>query len=317
MHEEESIELYHKLRKEAKENFGQWAHSPCESWKWDYFKEQLNSDNLKNFRRSLLSAGALNFPDRPVDIKKAWISGIPLKLKLIGLKTILEKLYKLRTYTKIDFTNISDNFVGNPCYYKLGKVYITEASIRNYYYSVAIDRIRSAENFTLNNMLEIGGGFGSLALKLISSPRLHLENYYLIDLPENLALSFYYLKNNGCNVSVASERDGLKESLSSARVVLLPPWMLQKYDFKVDLLINTMSFQHMNLGNLLYYFDNVKRLKIPFLYLVNRNKKKDPEDVEILKYPIFDAYKLASRKAWIFSDNPLLEHLECLFKINV
>ncbi|MDD2689177.1 MAG: putative sugar O-methyltransferase [Candidatus Omnitrophica bacterium] len=314
MYEKETISLYYLLKEEGRKNPDSWKYSPIEQWKVDYFGENLNESNLSNFRRTPLSSGTISFPDAPTQREKPWLSGIPLRQKMSGIIYIIKKLHKLNSYKRIKFTELTDNLIGNPCYYRAAKAYLTELSIRNYYYCEAVNRIKNSESLDMANIFEIGGGFGSLALKLMTSSSLNIKNYYLLDLPENLALSFYYLKNNGCHTEVVLSEKNYERSNGINKVFLLPPWMLQTYDFSADLFINILSFQHMTLGNLNFYFNNIERLKIAYLYLMNRNSKKDETDVEILKYPFPKPYKLISSKEAFFNESSPRKYLECLFK---
>lgn len=118
------------------------------------------------------------------------------------------------------------------------------------------------------NILEIGGGFGGLCAVL------NFRNYYFVDLPEIAPLAYWYLKNKGKEVNYVT------------------PWDLPKLNAKIDLFINTMSFQHMTQENLEYYFGEIARLKPKYLFLVNRNWKRDPTDVIMDDYPIPKDYQL-------------------------
>lgn len=174
MYEKETIELYYMIKEEALKNIGDWKASPVENWKTGYFEKNLNEKNLVNFRRTLLSGGTINPPDRPIHahdyFNNGWLNGIPLNEKLRGILTIIGRLYKLNKLFKLNCYNLSelsDNLIGNPCYYKIGKHSITDFSIRMFYYHEKIRREFACK--VLKNIVEVGGGFGGLCLKLIIS----------------------------------------------------------------------------------------------------------------------------------------------------
>ena len=301
MFEQETINLYKKLHEEAKNNFGDWSHSPVEGWKVDYFRKEFNEKNLINFKRSPLCEGTINPPDRPIrkgekGLTEPWFKGIPLWQKIKGLKSIILSLIILSKNFKLDFFELSDESIGNPCYYGFGKTKITDLSIRMFFYQKYIEKeIKSA-----NSALEIGSGFGALCAKLMQSESLGIKNYFLVDLPENLALAFYYLKNKGFNVEVFG-KDKKQQNSPEKTIYIVAPWLLKDFSFPVDLFINTMSFQHMTEKNINYYFSEIERLKIKKLFLVNRENKRDSTDVRFSDYPIPAGYKLVKQDNYPFS----------------
>jgi len=286
MFEKETINFYQKLKEEELKNPGAWTYSPVETWKIDYFLDNLNENNLKNFRRTSLSAGLISFPDRPLKYKSGllnpWIKGLPLWQKIRGIRDIGVELLRMRKKIDFKFSDIKDNLVGNPCYYKLGRTNITDFAIRMCFYSKYLKK----EFSNIGNVLEIGGGFGGLCQELLSSPELNIKKYVLVDLPESLALTYYYLMNSQC------KKD---------RFIILPPWELAKTDNSFDLLVNTMSFQHMSKENINYYFSEIERLNIKNLFLVNRDTVRDPSDVKISDYPIPSKYRLVKQDNYPFS----------------
>jgi len=311
MFERETINLYDKLKLYAERNSGSWEHSPVEDWKIDYFSLNLNEDNLVNFRRTPLANGMINFPDRPLGCKpeyllKSWISGIPFWQKIKGARDIILELYKLRSRFRFKMSDVCDSLVGNPCYYKIGKIYLTDFAIRMCFYSKYIER--EFLNPGRINILEVGGGFGGLCLKLLSSKNLDVGFYILVELPEILPLSYWYLRNSRCNkvLTVISEEDldKLKEkNLNDKIAILAAPWMLKKIDINLDIFVNTMSFQHMTRENIGYYLSEVDRLNVRNLYLVNRDLTRDPTDVKISDYPIPQKYKLIKQDKYPFSNH--------------
>ena len=75
---------YLELAEEARRHPGEWQPSPHEGWKPDYFSSQCTEDTLQHFRRSRLSGGLINFPDRPSHLTDEWRRGLSLKERIIG-----------------------------------------------------------------------------------------------------------------------------------------------------------------------------------------------------------------------------------------
>ncbi|MHA1676154.1 MAG: putative sugar O-methyltransferase [Candidatus Njordarchaeales archaeon] len=315
MFERATIELYKKLREESEKNHGEWAHSPVEHWKVDFFEKNLNILNLKNFRRTPLSGGLINFPDRPSKseefLEQYWFNGIPFRQKLRGVLDMSLMLYRLRRQFKFSIKDILDNSVGNPCYYGLGKIKITDFSIRMCYYLKKIEK-EFAQNKSVKCILEIGGGFGGLCLRIMQSKKITIEKFIFVDLPECIALAYYYLMNNKINVkALVTTEEELTTNKIDTQVLLLPPWLLPKLDIKIDLFINTMSFQHMTRENIEYYLSEINRLNTENLFLVNRDWIRDKTDVKISDYPIPSRYWLVKEESYPFS-----KQLIRIYKLN-
>jgi putative sugar O-methyltransferase len=158
----------------------------------------------------------------------------------------------------------------------------------------------------LNSVLEIGAGFGGLCNLLIKDWEIH--TYYIVDLPENLLIQQYYLHNNGHQVLSWKQRDSRNPAIPC--VYLLNGEEISELSDQIDLMIDTMSMQHMTQINLDLYFEEIKRLNIPYLYLVNRNTLRDLSDVKFEDYPIPNSYMNTLLKS-VFGRNHL-EGLYCL-----
>ena len=148
--------------------------------------------------------------------------------------------------------------------------------------------------------MEIGGGFGGLAAELVQF--LDPPVYYLVELPDALPLAFFYLKSRfSCPIQVLFRPE--EKADVSSRIVLAAPWKLDDLEPRIDLAINTMSFQRMDMDNLRYYFGQIDRLGTKRMYLVNRNRKRDLSDVVIDQYPIPGRLKLIKDQRWPFGEH--------------
>lgn len=143
------------------------------------------------------------------------------------------------------------------------------------------------------SILEIGGHYGGLCSLMLDEG---IEEYYFVDLPEILPLAFWYLKNE------------------EKAPTFIAPWELPGLNARIDLFVNTMSFNHMNRDNLEYYFNEINRLKPKYLFLVNRNWKRDPTDVIMDDYPISKDYKLIKEEKLPWLVFPHHNHLIRVYK---
>jgi putative sugar O-methyltransferase len=308
--EKQTSKLVKELRTAALQDpDGKWRHGPVESWKKEL---ELYSDDkhIKNFRRSFIVAGVLNPPDRPFKINKKydglqedcieWFKGISIIDKLRGGRLVFKLFNALKKRLnnldiKYSYAELADDTVGNPVKFLIPFIGgVTEASIRYWYYSSFLKKyIGSA-----NTVVEIGSGYGGLSKRV--REKLDVKKYVLVDLPENLSLAYYYnssLKNTDVH-TILNTSDLSK--LDEDGVFLVGPWMLKELSVDVDLVINTMSFQHMTVDNLEYYFDFINKVMPNAVYHVNRNVKRDETDIVVDDYPRLTGMSLEYDKEWIF-----------------
>ena len=324
--EEESIALFHSVKKAIV--FGDWEPAPVEKQYLPLREALLTTPGeLRQFRRSFLAGGRLNFPDspHPKEHYLKWdnsLAGQGLRRALHLLKQTL-RLYRHRPFRLED---VDDNLIGQPTvcsipksvkgvlaavghrYFKLRNFKktdcynITEAQIRFLYYRMQISTLVGS---SMGTILEIGPGYGGLAAELLQ--HLSIGRYFMVELPKNVPYVYFYLRACfDCPVQVLYRKED--QINLSARIVILAPWMLPILDSEIDLLVNTMSFQHMFAKSLYFYLRHADRLKAKHLYLVNRDTKLDSTDVIISQYPIPRGYEMLYRKPWLFGP-----HLEIVY----
>jgi len=158
-------------------------------------------------------------------------------------------------------------------------------------------------------IVEIGGGFGSLASKLLKA--FPACKYVLLDLPEANALQHYYIESlyEGCGVySYAKHRDdrSLRRFFQGDdRVAILPGWCASDLsDESVDLIINTRSFMEMNSKTVGYYFGEINRFAAigSHFYNVNRVVKLVGEELICFNdYPYSSCWKVVDERAYPYT----------------
>lgn len=231
---------------------------------------------------------------------------------------LLRKGLQLYRHRRFRIADLADNLIGNPTAFPIPRSIrgamlglarhflrmrrlprpqywrITEAQMRFFYYRTQIERMVGDWPHTI---LEIGGGYGGLAGELIRHTR--VDQYFLVELPETIPLAYFYLQRcfDGA-IQVLCGRDDRVNP--GARIVLVAPWKVEALRDKIDLFINTMSFQHMTADAIQYYLGHVDRLETCCLYLVNRDSKRDPSDVPISQYPIPQSYTMSHNEPHLF-----------------
>jgi len=253
-----------------------------------HFLKKIKKINLENFRKkNILSEG--------LDDQGNFF-------------TLVENLIDLTDLCGKKFINeFKENDVGNPdnCYvvnrekYNFNDLFIIQFTYK----------IRKFLNIVPKRVLEIGGGYGSLANKI---KKLYPNTtLYLIDLPEAGLLQSYYLSSIYTDKKFFLYEDFKKlentlniEYLEKFDFVILPPWCLEKIKFKkyFDLVINTRSFMEIRFNEIKSYFNFIQMTIRPggIFYNVNKYEKiKSGDIIRISEYPYDNFWKvLSSNQSW-------------------
>jgi len=134
---------------------------------------------------------------------------------------------------------------------------------------------------------EIGGGHGRVVRDLLTL--MPLETVFYIDLPLNMILAARFLGHfhPGRVHLVWSEADEPKEG----HINIVAPWLIDRIDTPIDLLINYLSFQHMSIDALNYYSDRLIRPRVQVIYHENRDRPREEFDLGAADYPFRDAFE--------------------------
>ena len=255
-------------------------------WKkrYDYTKKLYRIKNLKNFRNNNLSN---NLDDKHE----------PNKQKLNFEKFKLEVPWSF--FQKF----ISKKNIGNNKYFfyhKGFKIDSNEIFIIKWLYDLK-DYIFLKKN---KIFCEIGAGYGALASMIQLNTNC---KYIIIDLPEALFLSAYFLNKNFnrkkiCLYSDLKSQNIDKKILNEYDIFVLPPWVKFNKDINFDFVINTRSFSEMNYFTINKYFDLInKHLREDGFFLnINRYEKSTVgHSIKFYKFPYNSKWKkLISKKSW-------------------
>ena len=226
---------------------------------------------LPYFRTLIFPGGGpLRYPDCPVYWKSSWFNRNPIK-HLLKARIELAKIKSIYTETLkrhgISLPDFEEDLIGAPYHSREFLVFgnpITEANLANSFYYALIARY--ADLNKASSILEIGGGFGGLMGRIgLRHPD---KKLFLIELPRATVLAHYYLKTKLHNARLHFNPASPLNATSHVNVLF--PWMLNHLKRPIDLVINTVSFQHMNAANHAFYFENLRRLKVPLIFSINR-----------------------------------------------
>jgi hypothetical protein len=160
-------------------------------------------------------------------------------------------------------------------------------------------------------VLEIGGGFGSLARIIIKNKN---TKYFLIDLPEANLLSNYYLKNFFPEKKIFNYLDfknlDIEKEINNFDIFIIPPNTLKSKKLFFDFIINTRSFMEMKMNIIQEYFDLIQNKIVEGGFFLNVNrylKSTVGEDIYFYKYPYDEKWDV------VISEKSFLQDHICFF----
>lgn len=203
--------------------------------------------------------------------------------------------------------------VGNPYGYYVDGVFYRAGVDYQHYYATIIGRlVRSPEPQVV---LELGGGFGGLGHFLVrDNPDL---TYVDVDLPENMALTAFYLLSAFPDKKIAlyGELDLTTADLRDYDAVVLPNFAIEQLkDNAIDLCFNSYSLAEMSLDTVANYVGQFNRIASKFIYHINHTRI---QPVLADNFPIdYDKFELISRApaSWNLANNKDMDEYEFLYK---
>lgn len=203
--------------------------------------------------------------------------------------------------------------VGNPYGFEIDGKFFRFGVDYQHYYATIISRLIRSEGHTA--VLELGGGFGGLGHFLMRDNSNF--TYIDVDLPENMALSAFYLLSAFPDKKIAlyGEIDLATADLSQYDGVVLPNFALAELkNDSVDLAFNSYSLAEMSLNNVANYVQQFNRLASKFIYHVNHTRIP-PVRADDFAFD-FDKFELISRAPalWNLARNKDMDEYEYLYK---
>ena len=130
---------------------------------------------------------------------------------------------------------------------------------------------------TINNVLEIGGGFGSLGEIIYKTFNQHTAKYCNLDIPPTCVIADYYLKK-ATSSDILGPFDDHEVNFNSEdwTLAVRPNWDIGKVTGNIDLFVNYISFQEMEPSVVSNYLEHVLRLQPKWILLrhIREGKQK-------------------------------------------
>ena len=130
----------------------------------------------------------------------------------------------------------------------------------------------AAELYTRENaappraVMELGGGFGKSLADLIRIFPAATALY--VDLPVNMAVAAHYFDGRFPGRVHLVWRD--TDAVRAGMINVVAPWLIDKIDLQIDLMINFLSMHHMPQRTMDFYFARLIAPKVRFFYHENR-----------------------------------------------
>ena len=180
---------------------------------------------------------------------------------------------------------VSESEVGNP-------IEQTKINGRNFSrsfmnYLLGLNFLKqNVETSSINKVMEIGGGFGSLGEILLKDQRQDIF-YINADIPPVSYFSSYYLKKVFGKENIADYSDlchqkvlNINDLKKTYLALNIASWQIPNLKGKIDLFVNFISFQEMEPEVVQNYCNHIDRLEPKYILLRNmlEGKRKQSKD---------------------------------------
>ena len=173
--------------------------------------------------------------------------------------------------------DFSESSYGNPVeHFEFDDKKFSRSSL-NYLLGLSFLKSHLGENDTIETVLEIGGGYGTLGEILYKAGGV---KYIDIDIPPISFVAWNYLKSLSDEIEpFVHEKESVQiDKLKSLSV--FNSWDIEKLEGTVDLFVNFISFQEMEPNIVENYLHHVKRLQTKWILLRNIREGKQVKKKE-------------------------------------
>lgn len=225
----------------------------------------------RNFMRADCSTGLHGLP---VDMNKVFFSGnISNRNKKRFLCDSIHRhhLWKSLLGDTHTVRDLVAPCIGNPYGSIIEGVFVRSGANYLHYYATAIGRLIRKNEHRI--VVELGGGYGGMAYYLCRDNK--NLTYVDFDLPENMALTAYYLLNAlpKHKVLLFGEAELTPQIVNEYDVIIMPSFEIIKLQNKsIDLIFNSYSLAEMSSETINTYIHEFMRISKGYILHVNHNK---------------------------------------------
>lgn len=268
-----------------------------------------------NFMRDDCSIGLHGLS---LSMKKDFFSGNIKKYnKKKYLIDIIHRMHLWNKYYagKYSFTDLVTPNIGNPYGITLDGQFLRTGCFYNHYYSNRIVQLLRSTGNCRKVVWELGAGYGGMAYYLCrEKPNL---TYIALDLPENTALTAYYLMTSFPNKKILlhGEDEITQKTIQQYDIILLPNCDLEKLPTEsCDVIFNSYSLAEMSQKTIQLYIDHIMRCCRGYFIHINHNKNAkvvaDDFGMDEAKFNLL--YKIPA--LWNYGRNIHMDEYEYLYQ---
>lgn len=281
------------------------------------FNLEVIDEVYRNFWREPCSTGLVGLHPNMKGVFYGTNKKIGYLNKIYYLNDTVHRLCLWRTLLgdRFSFDALVAPVIGNPYGCFVGDKFINMGADYQHYYATSINDLL-LEKHGRKVVAEIGGGFGGMAYYLIRDASNTV--YVDFDLPENLALTSYYLSKAfpDKKILLYGEADFNIESLSEYDIILMPSFELDKLpDGACDLVFNSYSLAEMSRQTINHYVARAASLinNGGWFFHVNHTRKSV---VSAKDFPVPSDLVLVREElaAWNLGRNSAMDEYEFLYK---
>lgn len=268
-----------------------------------------------NFLREKCSTGLAGIGGYERMTRNYFSGHISVKNARIYMKDVIHRfnIWKNEIGGTSDIDCLKGPLLGNPYGHYVNGIFIEASSHYNHYYATKIRMLQ--ENSSHSKVLELGGGYGNMAYYLMrDSDNL---TYLDFDLPENFALTAFYLLSAFPNKKIAlyGEIDIENDNLESYDAILMPNFEIEKMgNDSVELVFNSYSLAEMSHETINNYINIINRISKKYIFHLNHTKYSSMSADD---FPIDDnKFKLVHRVSakWNMAINFAMDEFEFLYQ---
>ena len=268
-----------------------------------------------NFLREKCSTGLAGIGGYERMTRNYFSGHISVKNARIYMKDVVHRfnIWKNEIGSASDIDSLKGPLLGNPYGHYVNGIFIEASSHYNHYYATKIRLLQ--QNSSHNKVLELGGGYGNMAYYLMrDSDNL---TYLDFDLPENFALTAFYLLSAFPNKKIAlyGEIDLEKDNLEPYDAILMPNFEIEKMgNDSVELVFNNYSLAEMSHETINNYINIINRISKKYIFHLNHTKYSSMSADD---FPIDDnKFKLVHRVSakWNMAINFAMDEFEFLYQ---
>ena len=272
---EQSLELAYVMENNIFDKTKEWDRV-TDVFKSLFFKDngKIDLEKLRQFRATPkrceeVFGDQFYYVDQEVGYTKAYLKAIDLVLEYHRYSKVIKKEL---------LASVSESAVGGSAFVHYRGQYLSEKLL---FHTLMVNDILNHVDFSKENrniIVDIGSGYGGLD-RLLSY---YVQNscFVLVDLPETLLLTSYYVKYNFPNKKIALLRDiadrldDFESLVLEYDFIIIPPSVVEKIpSASVDLVMNSASLGFMQKDYVTYYLSHIYRMLRPLGHFYSLNKE--------------------------------------------